>query len=1831
MKKLFTLLFCAIVSLAKSQAPQKISYQGIARNITGQVVSNQPIGVKFDIRQGSPAGSIVFTETHALTTNAFGLFTTAIGSANPSIFATINWGTGTYFLEVSIDPAGGTAYTSVGNQQLMSVPYALYAEKAGNSTPTPTISINAPNTVSNPSTGIYNINVPVSSQSLSVSSNSLSISNGNTVVLPTGITYTAGTGIDLTGNVITNTAPNQTVNVTGANVTGTYPNYTVNSQTLSISGNTLDISNGNSVVLPSGTTYSAGTGIDLTGNVITNTAPNQTVNVSGANVVGSYPNYTINSTPAQTLSITGNTLDISNGNAVVLPTGTTYSAGTGIDLTGNVITNTNPDQVVSLFGIGGATVTGTYPNYTVNVPAGTSLPTGYNGQIMFYNGTVWDTIPQLGLFYDAVNNRVGVGTDAPISDFHVNGAGRFNSSVTTPQIYTNAIHIAVGTFTNSGDVLTNDGAGNGVWQTPATYSLTQSGSNIDLLKDGASVATVTLAPGTSYVAGTGISVNSGTITNTAPNQTVNISGAGVVGSYPNYTITPSTSTSLVSANSNIQLLPGANSYTLNAYTYSLTNNSNTLTLTNGAPLGYTSTVVVPVTPSTSLVQGSNVSLINSGNTYTVSSITPTLSVIGGTLSGAYPAQTLTIPASSLTTITGSINISVLGTAPNYTLSSPNQSLTLIGNSLSITGANTVVIPTSTVVAGNANISVTPSGNTYSVSAVTPTLSVVGGTLSGTYPTQTLSISNNSTTLVQGNNVSLTNAGNTYTVSAITPTLSVIGGTLTGTYPIQTLSIPTASTTTVAQGANISVTGSAPNFTVSAPNYVLGTSSNSITLTNGVSSSSVAVPIQTLALSGSTLTSGPITNSVNLSGLNGIYGGSGAIQTGSTTVSISTNTLTFSSGTTTNKPIVNFYGGGVTGTHLAIGHLSANPANIKFLGSVATAPVDYGYVSASSSGMSISGGTSSNGLFVTNSAEVGAGTVVSGIGKFVVTSAATSTAPTAHFRETGVSQLVRLKFSNTNIAGKFFEVASDNNGVDNNAAFSINYHNGTNYRPVFLITGDYKAVVHNMNTPLASLHVMDTTNNGGGIASEGFNRPGVLVLARNNQPGFGARLAVSAGDELGRLSFSGHDGGSYGGGPKIYARAMEAFTGSGNGSELIFTTIPIGTTSQLEVLKLLSNGNVVVNPMQVPNAILHVRGSERLDSSLTMSAYNSPPFQSAPNEGRIYFDRPSNKFKVSENGGAYVDLVGGAGASPWIQGAGIITQNNLGDYVGIGTAAPTSQLHVYGMSDPLQMTVENSGGAFKTGYNIKTALQEWFIGKDQGAQHGLHFTDITNGQVRMAIETSGNVGIGTASPNAFLDVENNDLADGIQLNMNNASNGSNGLQVTHFGTGSAGYFNINNTGSNGTALAASSNGTGRVIEATQNGTGYAGHFFINNASNSTNVIYAKTIGAGAVIMADNTGTGRAIEAKNYAGNNQAVIFAQSGGTGTAGFFEVINTAANNNAITAASYGLGSTIFANNLGTAGHAGYFNIPGGSTNPDAALLATNIASGTALDAQAGLGKAINATNSSSLNPTIYSNNAGSADGIQSFAAQGRALYVQNNGAGSAAIEANNAGTGTSLLVYKNGSTTLGSVASFANNSSSNASDAVIISNSGVGDGLYVTKPAGVTGGNVIRVENLSTSNAADAVYVLNNGAGAAIHAITGPTVTGGSNTSLWLESGHLKSTQAGTLAAITVTNTGSFSGSTYSFSNATDVKGTLLAVTTTTSGLSVFSGSTITMRVTFAKAYSVAPTVVITPIQDMVGLSHFVTNVTPNSFNITIKNSTAATINVSSLSFGFNYMVIE
>ena len=136
MKKITTIiasLLLCVVSLF-AQAPDMFTYQAVVRNASNSLVANAQVGMRVSILQGSANGSAVYVETQTATTNANGLVTLSIGggSVQQGTFANIDWANGPFFLKTETDPNGSSNYSITTTQQLLSVPYALYAKTAEN-------------------------------------------------------------------------------------------------------------------------------------------------------------------------------------------------------------------------------------------------------------------------------------------------------------------------------------------------------------------------------------------------------------------------------------------------------------------------------------------------------------------------------------------------------------------------------------------------------------------------------------------------------------------------------------------------------------------------------------------------------------------------------------------------------------------------------------------------------------------------------------------------------------------------------------------------------------------------------------------------------------------------------------------------------------------------------------------------------------------------------------------------------------------------------------------------------------------------------------------------------------------------------------------------------------------------------------------------------------------------------------------------------------------------------------------------------------------------------------------------------------------------------------------------------------------------------------------------------------------------------------------------------------------------------------------------------------------------------------------------------------------
>lgn len=135
MKNLFIIISAVFLTASVfAQSPQKISYQAIIRDAENHLVTEETIGMQISILQGTAEGTEVYIETQTPETNTNGLISIEIGAGTivNGDFAAIDWGNGPYFIKTEADPEGGNNYSITGVSQILSVPYAMFANEAGN-------------------------------------------------------------------------------------------------------------------------------------------------------------------------------------------------------------------------------------------------------------------------------------------------------------------------------------------------------------------------------------------------------------------------------------------------------------------------------------------------------------------------------------------------------------------------------------------------------------------------------------------------------------------------------------------------------------------------------------------------------------------------------------------------------------------------------------------------------------------------------------------------------------------------------------------------------------------------------------------------------------------------------------------------------------------------------------------------------------------------------------------------------------------------------------------------------------------------------------------------------------------------------------------------------------------------------------------------------------------------------------------------------------------------------------------------------------------------------------------------------------------------------------------------------------------------------------------------------------------------------------------------------------------------------------------------------------------------------------------------------------------
>ncbi len=131
MKRLLiiSLFFCAMISV-RAQAPEKINFQTVIHHTEGSEIPNQEVKLIVNILAGSANGDIVYREEHSVESSDFGLINLKIGDGEVLYgqWTDIDWGNNEQYLMLELDTSGsGNSFVDMGVAQLLSVPYALFA------------------------------------------------------------------------------------------------------------------------------------------------------------------------------------------------------------------------------------------------------------------------------------------------------------------------------------------------------------------------------------------------------------------------------------------------------------------------------------------------------------------------------------------------------------------------------------------------------------------------------------------------------------------------------------------------------------------------------------------------------------------------------------------------------------------------------------------------------------------------------------------------------------------------------------------------------------------------------------------------------------------------------------------------------------------------------------------------------------------------------------------------------------------------------------------------------------------------------------------------------------------------------------------------------------------------------------------------------------------------------------------------------------------------------------------------------------------------------------------------------------------------------------------------------------------------------------------------------------------------------------------------------------------------------------------------------------------------------------------------------------------------
>jgi len=133
MKKLYFILVFQISILVAGYAqviPKGMNYQAVARNLKGELISNESIRLKIYLFGNEKGGRTDhYIEIHEVTTNELGLFNVIVGEGKKEEgeYGLIPWNQENIWMEVAVQDKERTGFATVSSSKLMAVPYAIHA------------------------------------------------------------------------------------------------------------------------------------------------------------------------------------------------------------------------------------------------------------------------------------------------------------------------------------------------------------------------------------------------------------------------------------------------------------------------------------------------------------------------------------------------------------------------------------------------------------------------------------------------------------------------------------------------------------------------------------------------------------------------------------------------------------------------------------------------------------------------------------------------------------------------------------------------------------------------------------------------------------------------------------------------------------------------------------------------------------------------------------------------------------------------------------------------------------------------------------------------------------------------------------------------------------------------------------------------------------------------------------------------------------------------------------------------------------------------------------------------------------------------------------------------------------------------------------------------------------------------------------------------------------------------------------------------------------------------------------------------------------------------